>query len=164
MTDLVPLRTTLCATTSLALLVTATSSSAQGTNQSLGTGTQHYSEDAVHRWSGQGPNRRPLRINPNFPEVRSAASSLPKGAVHLMVRSDADAQQIFTYFPSPWIAARPGAVGMYRLELDPQGTVAAVTILRSMGPIRDSRIMKTFVTWRAKPGALRVVDISWVMS
>ena len=78
-----------------------------------------------------------------------------------MVRSDADVRPIFTYFfPFPWVEAKPGAVGIYRLEVNSQGTVAAVTILKSMGSELDVRVMKTFVGWRAKPGPLRIVDIS----
>jgi hypothetical protein len=162
------MRITHCGTSSIILLViaaSATSSLAQGSNEN----------GMLRNFNGTEPNngsnyqsnpevaRKALRINPNFPQVPSVAASLPIGATHLMVRSDADARQIFTYFPSPWVAARPGAVGVYRLEVNSQGTVAAVTILKSMGPIRDTRIMKTFVGWRAKPGPLRVVDISWQM-
>ena len=158
------IRTVLCGILSLGLLVTATSSLAQGTSQSqsmLRHGTDGgYRQPEINR----GVARRPLHINSNFPQVGSAAASVPKGATHLMVRSDADARQIFTYFPCPWVAARPGAVGVYRLEVNSQGTVAAVTILKSMGPRRDTRVMQTFVGWRAKPGPLRIVDISWVMS
>jgi hypothetical protein len=155
-----PLRTLLCGISSLTLHVIATSSFAiEPSVNSWGTGTQ----------AGAAGNpyvvvaRRPLHINPNFPQVRSVAASLPKGATHLIVRSDADARQIFTYFPCPSVEARPGAVGLYRLEVNSQGNVAAVTILKSMGPRRDTRVMQTFVGWRAKPGPLRMVDISWVM-
>ena len=55
---------------------------------------------------------------------------------------------------------RYGRVGTYRVEVSSEGTVAAVTILKSMDPVSDTRIIKIFVTWRAKPGPLRVVDIS----
>jgi hypothetical protein len=110
-----------------------------------------------------GVATRPLRINPNFPKVPSATASLPKGAGHLMVRSDADARQIFTYAPYPWVEVGPRAVGVYRLEVNSQGTVAAVTILKSMGSATDVSVMKTFVRWRAEPGSRRIVDISWQM-
>jgi len=37
--------------------------------------------------------------------------------------------------------------------------VAAVTILKSMGYDQDVLYMKTFTTWRAAPGPLRIVDV-----
>jgi len=158
------IRTVFCGISTLGLLVTATLSLAQGTNYSnsmLRNGDMHNRDNPYYNSAGTA--RRPLRINSNFPQVRSVAASLPRGATHLIVRSDADARQIFTYFPCPWVAARSGAVGVYRLEVNSQGTVAAVTILKSMGPRRDTRVMQTFVGWRAKPGPLRIVDISWLM-
>jgi len=159
------MRITFCRILSLTLLVTAasaTSALAQSTNEANSM-LRHGNGGNPPSVSYPGVARRPLRINSNFPQVPSAAASLPKGAIHLMVRSDFDARQIFTYFPSPWVAARPGAVGVYRLEVNSQGTVAAVTILKSMGPRRDVRVMKTCVGWLAKPGPLRIVDISWQM-
>src|ERR1700693_594249 len=148
----------------LVIATAATSSFAQGVSMSSSMRRHaECSEGQPPQRSNPDVARRPLHINPNFPQVRSSAASLPKGATHLMVRSDADARQIFTYFPCPWVAARSGAVGVYRLEVNSQGTVAAVTILKSMGPRRDVRVMKTFVGWRAKPGPLRLVDISWQM-
>jgi hypothetical protein len=103
----------------------------------------------------------PLRINPNFPEVPRPPLRSQTGATHLVVRSDADARPIFTYFfPFPRVEAELGAVGVYRLEVNSQGTVAAVTILKSMGSAVDVPVMKTFVGWRAKPGPVRIVDIS----
>lgn len=155
------MRKPLCWILSLTLLVIATSSLAQGTSESQSM-LRHQAELEKNQFK-PGVARRPLRINPNFPEVPSAAASLPKGAIHLMVRSDADAQQIFTYAPYPLVAAPPGAACVYRLEVNSQGTVAAVTILKSMGPRRDATAMKTFVGWRAKPGPLRIVDIGWLM-
>lgn len=152
------LRTPLCAITGFTLLVIATSSLAQGTNSS---GPGSFQFNAANAYPYQYPVR-PLQVNPNFPKVLSAPS-LPKGAVHLMVHSGGDAQRIFTYFPSPpWVTARPRAVGLYRLEVNSQGTVAAVTILKSMGSELDVTVMKTLVNWRAKPGPLRIVDISWL--
>ena len=145
------IRTTLCATTSFALLVTTTSSLAQDMSQAT---------SMLQHGGPTGPPMGQLRINPNLQEVRSAATSLPKGAVHLMVRSNADVRQIFTYFPHPPMEDRYGRVGTYRVEVSSEGTVAAVTILKSMDPVSDTRIIKIFVTWRAKPGPLRVVDIS----
>jgi outer membrane biosynthesis protein TonB len=90
------------------------------------------------------------------------AASLPQGAVHLIISSDADARKTFTYFPYPPVAAAPRPRrGVYRLEVNPQGAVAAITVLKSMGPARDATAMKTFVQWRAKPGPLRIVDVGW---
>jgi len=93
---------------------------------------------------------------------------LPKGAVHLVVRNDAEAKQVFTYFPYPrppdWYhpdESHPHAaeLGIYRIEVTPEGAVSAVTIMKSANRMMDVISMKTFVRWRAKPGALRVVDI-----
>jgi len=98
---------------------------------------------------------------------------IPKGAVHLVATSDAQARQIFTYFPYPptpqWGRRSPFGVlpptlpitGLYRLEVTPEGAVSAITILKSMGPAIDATAMKTFIHWRAKPGPLRVVDVGW---
>ncbi len=139
---LFPTRTTFCGISWLTLMVIATSSLAQGAHEN---DMLRHMAMMPQSQSNASAARRPLRINPNFPQVPSAAASLPKGAIHLMVRSDADARQIFTYFPCPRVAARPGAVGVYRLEVNSQGTVVAVTILKSMGPRRDVRVMQTFV-------------------
>ena len=89
----------------------------------------------------------------------SGANSIPKGAVHLLIRSDADARQTFTYFPYPPPVSQ--GVGIYRLEVNPKGDVAAVTVLKSMGSAMDVTAMKTFVTWRAKPGPRRSVDVGY---
>src|SRR5437588_6868747 len=89
------IRTVLCGISSLGLLVTATSSFAQGSN---GNGMFHDAQvgSEQHATALQSANtaRRPLRINSNFPQVRSVAASLPREATHLIVRSDADARQI----------------------------------------------------------------------
>jgi hypothetical protein len=55
----------------------------------------------------------------------------------------------------------PNANGTYRVEVSPEGKVTAVTILKTLGKRLDSLVMKTFITWRGKPGPLRVVDVSW---
>lgn len=156
------MRTILCTTLSLSLVAVVQSSFAQGEGAS----------NSMRRHGNHNPNynshlneaRRPLHINPNFPQAAMTGARLPKGAIHLMIRSDDDARQIFTYFPSPEVAATAGTLGVYRLEVNSQGTVAAVTILKSMGPSRDARVMKTCVGWRAKSGPLRIVDISLQMS
>jgi outer membrane biosynthesis protein TonB len=89
----------------------------------------------------------------------SGDASLPKGAVHLVINSDSDARKIFTYFRFPRAQAPPGTTGAYRLEVNPDGTVAAVTILKSMGSAMDAGSMKAFTKWRAEPGPLRIVDV-----
>jgi hypothetical protein len=89
----------------------------------------------------------------------SGVSSLPNGAVHLVINSDSDARKIFTYFRFPPALAPPGTTGAYRLEVNPDGTVAAVSILKSMGKDMDTASMKAFVRWRAAPGPLRIVDV-----
>jgi hypothetical protein len=93
---------------------------------------------------------------------------IPKGAVHLVVRNDAEAKKVFTYFPYPhppdWYHPdlsnpHPPDIGVYRIEVTPEGTVSAVTILKSANRMMDVISIKTFVRWRAKPGQLRVVDV-----
>jgi len=92
---------------------------------------------------------------------------IPKGAVHLLVHNDAEAKKVFTYFPYPqfpdWYqpedSLRPADLGIYRLEVTPEGTVSAITLLKSANRMMDVISMKTFVRWRAKPGPLRVVDV-----
>jgi len=94
--------------------------------------------------------------------------AIPKGAVHLLVHNDAEAKKVFTYFPYPsypdwyqpdWSRPQPSDLGIYRLEVTPEGTVSAVTILKSANRMMDVISMKTFVRWRAKPGPLRVADV-----
>jgi hypothetical protein len=86
-------------------------------------------------------------------------TAIPKGAVHLVIHTNSDARKIFTYFRFPPAVAPAGTTGLYRLEVSPDGAVAAVTILKSMGSDQDLVSMKVFVTWRAVPGPLRIVDI-----
>jgi hypothetical protein len=92
--------------------------------------------------------------------------AIPKGAVHLLVHNDAEAKQVFTYFPYPEFPdtyqpdeSRPADLGIYRLEVTPEGTVSGVTMLKSANRMMDVISMKTFVRWRAKPGPLRVIDV-----
>jgi hypothetical protein len=93
-------------------------------------------------------------------------SAIPKGAVHLLVHNDAEAKTVFTYFPYPpfpdWYQpdeSRPPDLGIYRLEVTSEGSVSAITLLKSANRMMDVVSMKTFVRWRAKPGPLRVVDV-----
>src|SRR5438477_7774794 len=101
------MRTALCWITSLTFLVIATFSLAQQNENDMLRPYNHENPYRPDR-SNSGPARSPLRINPNFPRVLSASPSLSKGAVHLKVQSDADAQRIFTHFPSPSGEPRPG--------------------------------------------------------
>lgn len=87
------------------------------------------------------------------------ANSIPKGAAHLVIHTEADARKIFTYFRFPPAVAKPGSTGLYRVEVSPEGNVAAVTILKSMGYDQDLLYMKAFATWKAAPGPLRFVDL-----
>jgi len=98
------------------------------------------------------------------PQVVDAA--IPKGAVHLLVHNDAEAKTVFTFFPYPQFPdtyqpdeSRAADLGIYRLEVTPEGTVSAITMLKSANRMMDVISMKTFVRWRAKPGPLRVVDV-----
>ena len=93
---------------------------------------------------------------------------IPKGAVHLLVHNDAEAKKVFTYFPYPrypdWYHPdesypNPPDIGIYRIEVTPEGSVSAVMILKNANRMMDVISMKTFVRWRAKPGPLRVVDV-----
>jgi hypothetical protein len=92
---------------------------------------------------------------------------IPKGAVHIVVTSgDKQLKEIFTYFPYPPVpqASRVlplSRTGRYRVEVNPDGSVAAVTILKTMGKRVDYSILRTFVRWKARPGPLRAVDVSW---
>jgi hypothetical protein len=92
--------------------------------------------------------------------------AIPKGAVHLLVHNDAEAKKVFTYFPYPpfpdWYQpdeSRLADLGIYRLEVTPEGTVSAVTLLKSANRMMDVISMKTFTRWRAKAGPLRAVDV-----
>jgi hypothetical protein len=93
-------------------------------------------------------------------------SAVPKGAVHLLVHGDAEAKKVFTFFPYPpfpdWYhpdESDPPDLGIYRLEVTPEGSVSAITLLKSANRMMDVISMKTLVRWRAKPGPLRVVDV-----
>jgi outer membrane biosynthesis protein TonB len=87
------------------------------------------------------------------------ATSTPKGAVHLVIHTDSDTRKIFTYFQYPQVSAPAGTTGLYRLEVNPDGSVGAVTILKSMGSTMDVDLMRAFVRWRAVPGPVRIVDV-----
>jgi len=84
----------------------------------------------------------------------------PNGAVHTVLRSISEAKQLFIYSPTLAIPEVPHpADGLYRLEVNEKGKVAAVTILRGVSPNADTFAMKQFAAWYAKPGPLRIVDV-----
>ena len=93
-----------------------------------------------------------------------------KDAIHLVARSPVDLKQIFTYFPYPDIPAqyrfaRISGTGIYRLTIDSHGNVGEIKILKRMGVFgdwpADVTALKTLIRWRANPGPIRTVDISW---
>ena len=49
--------------------------------------------------------------------------------------------------------------GLYRVEVNEKGKVAAVTILRGISRNADNFVMTQLVAWYAKPGPVRVVDV-----
>ena len=87
-------------------------------------------------------------------------NSIPKGAVHIVLRSIGDAKQYFIYSGPIGIPEVPEPQdGLYRLEVNEKGRVAAVTILRGISPNADTFAMKEFTGWYAKPGPLRIFDV-----
>jgi hypothetical protein len=85
-------------------------------------------------------------------------------ADHIVIKSEQDLKTVFTFFPYPYVASNelpPARSGLYRLDVSPDGTVSAVTILSSMGQSLDVRAMKAFIKWKAKPGRPRLVDVGW---
>src|ERR1700730_4207473 len=85
---------------------------------------------------------------------------VPKGATHTVLHSIGEAKSVFTYSPTLAVPEVPEpADGLYRLEVNEKGKVASVTILRGISPRADTFVLKQFVAWYAKPGALRIVDV-----
>jgi TonB family protein len=105
-------------------------------------------------------------------EATPIAVPIPKGAVHIVANAgDEDFKKVFTYFPYPPLPmdARNRVLslrreGVYRIEVTPEGKVAAVTILKSSGRSMDYAALKTFNRWKAKPGPLRVVDVTFTLT
>jgi TonB family protein len=99
---------------------------------------------------------------------QTAAPSTKK-PMHLVVNSRADAKQVFTFFPYPALPAQYQfsnitATGIYRLSVNEQGGVTEIQILKRFGvPIIDADALKTFVRWRAQPGPVRIVDVSFTI-
>jgi len=93
---------------------------------------------------------------------KKAASdtSIPKGAVHIILKSTDDAKQVFVYSSMLGIPEVPEPHdGLYRVEINEKGKVAAVTIVKGISPNADTFVMKQLVAWYAKPGPLRIVDV-----
>ena len=105
----------------------------------------------------------PSKANEGEFKKRGLSKSEP---VYLVVKSRADLNQIFTYYPYP---ANPGlnasGAGMYRMTVDTQGAVSQIQILKHFKvkgafiPRFDEIVLQAFSRWRAKPGPVRVVDI-----
>ena len=114
------------------------------------------------------------------------ASRAEKKPVHLVVRSQSDIKQTFTYSPHPavptelegYAGTQVGGTGTYRMVIDSQGSVNQVTILKGFTvtavyderfsdvkgnavPGLDQVMVQALMRWRAKPGPMRVVDIYW---
>lgn len=114
------------------------------------------------------------------------ASRAEKKPVHLVVRSQSDIKQTFTYSPHPTVptelegyaGTQVGGTGTYRMVIDSQGSVNQVTILKGFTvtavyderfsdvkgnavPGLDQVMVQALMRWRAKPGPTRVVDIYW---
>lgn len=111
----------------------------------------------------------PLIPPKTHPEPTPLDVPVPPGATHILIGGDDfdhKVKEVFTYFPYPQ-ASQVGSIvpvnfsGVYRVEVNPEGKVTAVTILKTMGKRLDYLIMKTFLTWKGKPGPLRAVDITW---
>ena len=87
-------------------------------------------------------------------------STIPPGANHIVLRSVADAKPLFIYSSVIAIPEVPQPQdGLYRVEVNEKGKVAAVTILHGIAPNADTWVMKELVAWYAKPGPVRVVDV-----
>jgi hypothetical protein len=114
------------------------------------------------------------------------ASGAEQKPVHLVVRSQADIKQTFTYYPHPSIptdlegyaGTQVGGTGTYRMVIDGRGTVTQVSILKGFTvtvvyderfsnikgnaiPGLDQVMVQALQRWRAKPGPMRIIDIYW---
>src|SRR5205823_5425990 len=112
--------------------------------------------------TSSGAPEQPKAANPVQMNV-----PVPKGAEHIVITNgDSDLRKVFTYFPYPPLpdvhrVLPLSRVGVFRIELSPEGKVTAITILRTMGKWLDVPVMKTLVRWKAVPGKFRVVDVTW---
>jgi hypothetical protein len=84
--------------------------------------------------------------------------------------TEAEWKSAFTYWPMPFIEdvlvdsryrlmLVPQPLGLYQLEMDNQGVVTVIKVLRRMGPPFDAVVLKSLINWRAKPGPSRAVII-----
>lgn len=118
--------------------------------------------------------------------ITANAGDPEKKPVHVVVKSRADLKETFTYSPYPAVpselqgyeGSQMGGTGTYRLNVDAQGAVNQVTILKGFTvtavyddhfsnakgnavPALDKVMLQALIRWRAKPGPTRVVDIYW---
>lgn len=132
--------------------------------------------------------RTPSCAEPPKQTKGSSASGSRPGTkpVHVVVKSQADMKQTFTYSPYPAVlselegygGSQIAGTGTYRLSVDAQGAITQVTILKgftitavyderfssSKGnslPFLDKAMLNALMRWRAKPGPARVVDVYW---
>ena len=112
---------------------------------------------------------------PKQAKASAKAGRPEREPVHLVVKSRADLYQIFSYHPYPYL---PNEIrlhgisgrGMYRLTVDAQGAVTQIQILsrfhgswsNQFGFLPDKNVLQALMRWRAKPGPVRVVDITWM--
>jgi TonB family protein len=116
--------------------------------------------------TGVHAGRKPI------PEPTPLDLPIPKGAVHIVVNAgDKDLAKVFNYFPYPPMPSDARnrklplrRTGIYRIEVNPDGKVAAITILKTSGRSMDYAALKTFANWKAKPGPLRVVDVTFTLT
>jgi TonB family protein len=79
--------------------------------------------------------------------------------------SDAERKAMFIRrtkpeYPYEALRRREEGRGLFRLHVDERGKVTAVTIRKSTGnQVLDSEGIRTFKTWRARPGERREVDV-----
>jgi hypothetical protein len=109
-----------------------------------------------------------LHASPQPSKAQSTSAKM--GVVDLVVHSEHEAKQIFTYFPYPDIRAqyrfsKISGTGIYRLTVSPQGDVVEIKIMKRMGVFgdwpADVTALKTLIRWRAQPGPPRIVDVPW---
>jgi hypothetical protein len=100
---------------------------------------------------GQTPKKSKSQID---------SETIPKGATHITLHSVDEAKHYFTYSPTIAIPEVPEPHdGLYRVEVNEKGKVAAVTILKGISPSADTGVMKILTAWYAKPGPMRIVDV-----
>lgn len=102
----------------------------------------------------------PFYAQSNAKKASVDQTTIPKDAVHIVLRRTEDAKQVFIYSPQMGIPEVPEPHdGLYRVEVNEKGKVAAVTILKGISPNADRFVMTQLVGWYAKPGPIRIVDV-----